>query len=43
MRLLLRLAAVGGLAFSLAACDKCGDWFSQGKPGACRTSTPSPR
>jgi len=43
MRLLLRLVVLGGLAVSLAACDKCGDWFGQGKPGACRTSTPTPQ
>lgn len=38
MRMLLRLAVVGLLGLGLSGCDKCGDWFGQGKPGACRSS-----
>jgi len=40
MRILVRLSLVAGLALALAGCDKCGDWFGQGKPKACQTTTP---
>ena len=40
MRVVIRLAAVAALALTVSGCDKCGNWFGQGKPGACQTTTP---
>ncbi|MGR7995339.1 MULTISPECIES: hypothetical protein [unclassified Xanthobacter] len=40
MRNLVRLMVVAGFAMSLSACDKCGNWFGQSRPGACQTQTP---
>ncbi len=39
MRLMLRLAVLGLVGLSLTACDKCGDFLGQGKPGACRNAS----
>jgi hypothetical protein len=35
------LAAVLALSLTLAACDKCGDFFWQTRPGACKAG-PAP-
>lgn len=40
MRNLVRFAVVAGLAMSLSACDKCGNWFGQSRPAACQSETP---
>ncbi len=36
----LRLTLAVLLALSVSACDKCGNWFGQGKPNACTSETP---
>ncbi|WP_269902913.1 hypothetical protein [Xanthobacter dioxanivorans] len=40
MRAVIRLVAVAALALGLSGCDKCGNWFGQGRPGACQSTTP---
>lgn len=40
MPVLVRLTLVVGLALGLTACDKCGNWFGQGRPAACQSETP---
>ncbi|MFG1378689.1 hypothetical protein [Xanthobacter autotrophicus] len=40
MRAVIRLAVVAALALGLSGCDKCGNWFGQGKPNACQSGTP---
>lgn len=40
MRVAIRLAAVAALAIAVSGCDKCGNWFGQGRPGACQSATP---